>query len=68
MCSWRGGGGGSTKKICSVSIEESVLDIAVVFNLRLCSRLGDTGLLQPCLGDVGLGFCQAVNDYLSEEG
>ena len=32
------------------------------------SRLGDTGLLQPFLGDVGLGFCQAVDDYLSEEG
>ena len=45
-----------------------VLHIAVVSVLRLWSRLGDTGLLQPCLGDVGLGFCQAVNDYLSEEG
>ena len=29
------------KKICLISIE--VLDIAVVFNLRLCSRLGEMG-------------------------
>ena len=71
MCSWRGGGGGEVearKKYVQFQLKRVFLDIAVVLNLRLCSRLGDTGLLQPCLGDVGLGFCQAVNDYLSEEG
>ena len=40
----------------------NVLDIAVVSVLRLWSRLGHTGLLQPCLGNVGLGFSQAVDD------
>ena len=57
--------------LCSISIEEcldlgvlNVLDIAVVFVLRLWSRLGDTGLLQ---GNVGLGSSQAVEDDLHNE-
>ena len=44
-----------------------VLHIAVVSVLRLWSRLGDTGLLQPCIGNVGLGFSQAVDDDFCQE-
>ena len=33
----------------------------------LWTRLGHTGLLQPCSGNVGLGFSSAVENDLSEE-
>ena len=68
---WRDG-----DKFMFIAIEEgldlsysdlNVLRIALVSVLRLWSRLGDTRLLQPCLGSVGLGFSQAVDDYLSQE-
>ena len=55
---------------CSISIEKclglgvlNVLDIAAVSVLRL----GDTGLLQSCHGNVGLGFSQAVEEDLSQK-
>ena len=60
--------------LCSISTEEcldlgvlNVLHIAVVSVLQLWSRLGDTGLLPPCIGNVGLGFSQAVDDDFSQE-
>ena len=60
--------------LSSISTEEGldlgvlkVLHIAVVSVLQLWSRLGDTGLLQPCIGNVGLGFSQAVDDDFCQE-
>ena len=59
---------------CSISIDEvldlgvlNVLDIAVVSVLRLSVRLGDTGLLQHCQGNIALRFSQAVEDDLSQK-
>ena len=59
---------------CSISIEKcldlgvlNVLDIAVVSVLRLCVRLGDTGLLTHCQGNIALRFSQAVEDDLSQK-
>ena len=51
----------------SLNIFLGVLDIADVSVLRPWSRLGDIGLLQPCLKSVGLGFSQAVDHYLNQE-
>ena len=59
---------------CSISIEEcldlgvfNVPDIAVGSVLRPSDRLGDTGLLQHCQGNIGLRFSQAVEDDLSQK-
>ena len=68
------GGGSSVITLCSISIKEvldlgvlNVLDISVVSVLQLWSRLGDTGLLQSCQGNIGLGFSKAVEDHLHNE-
>ena len=60
--------------LCSTSIDRvldlgvlNVPDIAVVSVLQLCVRLGDTGLLTHCQGNIGLRFSQAVEDDLSKK-
>ena len=68
------GGGSRVVNLCSTSIDRvldlgvlNVPDIAVVSVLRLCVRLGDTGLLQHCQGNIRLRFSQAVEDDLSQK-
>ena len=66
---WRGGGSQSDEFI-DEGLDLGVLNVlhnAVVSVLCLWSRLGDTGLLQPWLGIVCLGFSQAVDDDFSQE-
>ena len=67
-------GGGIRVTLCSISIKEvldlgvlNIHDISVVSVLQLWSRLGDTGLLQSCQGNIGLRFSQAVEDDLSQK-